>query len=113
MEAPVSLIDIYPTLMDLAGRSTPAGVGWPLALPELTGQLCDPIGCSASTTTRVQYGEFMLRRGPWKYIAYVGYEPMLLDLTEDPDEVRNWLPRVPRLCGSGHAASEDGRLPGR
>ena len=31
----------------------------------------------------------MLRRGRWKYIAYVGYEPQLFDLQTDPDEIRN------------------------
>ena len=39
----------------------------------------------------------MLRRGPWKYIAYVGYEPMLFNLTEDPDEVRNLASSRPEV----------------
>jgi arylsulfatase A-like enzyme len=31
----------------------------------------------------------MLRRGDWKYIAYVGYEPQLFNLKDDPDEIRS------------------------
>ncbi len=31
-------------------------------------------------------GFFMLRRGRWKYIHYVGYAPQLFDLEADPDE---------------------------
>ena len=31
----------------------------------------------------------MLLRGDWKYIAYVGYEPQLFNLKEDPEEIRN------------------------
>ena len=29
---------------------------------------------------------FMVRRGRYKYIHYVGYEPELFDLEDDPDE---------------------------
>jgi arylsulfatase K len=91
VEAPVSLIDIYPTLMDLAGRSTPAGLDGRSLLPELTGQRSarpDWVLSEYHDTT-CNTGSFMLRRGSWKYIAYVGYEPMLFDLAHDPDEVRN------------------------
>ncbi len=31
-------------------------------------------------------GEFMLRKGPWKLIEYVGYEPELFNLVDDPEE---------------------------
>ncbi|MCZ6743092.1 MAG: sulfatase, partial [Alphaproteobacteria bacterium] len=32
---------------------------------------------------------FMIRRGAYKYIHYVGYEPELFDLESDPDEIDN------------------------
>ena len=32
---------------------------------------------------------FMIRRGPFKYIHYVGYPPQLFNLDEDPEELRD------------------------
>ena len=34
-------------------------------------------------------GGFMVRRGDWKYIYYVGFEPELFNLADDPEEVHN------------------------
>jgi choline-sulfatase len=34
-------------------------------------------------------GAFMIRRGPWKYIYYVGFEPELFNLVNDPEELVN------------------------
>lgn len=87
----VSLVDIYPTFMDLAGIETPAGLDGYSLTPELSGQpgvrpdwvLSEFHGTTCST------GAFMLRQADWKYIAYVGHEPQLFDLASDPDEVRN------------------------
>ena len=38
VESPVSLIDIYPTLVDLAGRAAPPGLDGHSLLPELSGR---------------------------------------------------------------------------
>ena len=32
---------------------------------------------------------FMIRKGKYKYITYVGYEPELFDLEKDPEELDN------------------------
>ena len=42
-------------------------------------------------------GEFMLRRGRFKYIHYVGERPQLFDLKEDPEECRD-LAGDPEYC---------------
>ncbi|MEL6999057.1 MAG: sulfatase/phosphatase domain-containing protein, partial [Pseudomonadota bacterium] len=34
-------------------------------------------------------GAFMLRKGHWKLIHYVGFEPELFDLQNDPEELTN------------------------
>lgn len=34
-------------------------------------------------------GAFMIRRGRWKFIHYVGFEPELFDLEQDPEELHN------------------------
>jgi len=90
-ESLVSLVDMYPTLMDLAGAPHPDGLDGQSLMGELTGQAatghdqvlaeCHDSSCST--------GSFMLRRGDWKYIAYVGYAPQLFDLAADPWEIRN------------------------
>jgi arylsulfatase K len=87
----VSLIDVYPTLMDIAGLSHPAGLDGYSLWPELTGSasrrpdwvLSEFHGTSCNT------GTFMLRRGNWKYVAYAGYQPQLFNLAADPGEVDN------------------------
>ena len=91
VDALVSLVDIYPTLMAMAGAATPAGLDGHSLMPELRGQKRGRPDWVLSQyhDTSCNTGSFMLRRGDWKYIAYPGYEPMLFDLKSDPDEVRN------------------------
>jgi len=91
VEAPVSLVDIYPTLMDMAGLDRPAGLDGHSLLPEMTGKASGRPDWVLSEFhgTSLNTGCFMLRRGDWKYIAYVGYEPQLFNLKDDPDEIRN------------------------
>ena len=91
VQTPVSLVDMYPTLMDMAGLEHPAGLDGHSLMPELTGRpgrhpdwvLSEFHGTGCNT------GTFMLRRGEWKYIVYVGYAPQLFNLRDDPDEIRN------------------------
>lgn len=37
----------------------------------------------------------MLRKGRWKYIEYIGFEPELFDLEEDPEEATNLAVQQP------------------
>ena len=92
-----SLVDLYPTFMDMAGLPHPEGLDGHSLLPELRGNpstrpdwaLMEFHGTSVNT------GCFMIRQGDWKYIAYVGYEPQLFNLRDDPDEIRNLAPSQP------------------
>ena len=71
----VSLIDLFPTLMDMAGLEHPEG---------LDGHSLLPL-CRGDATNRPDYvfseyhsnfantGIAMWRQGPWKYIRYAGY----------------------------------------
>jgi len=87
----VSLIDIYPTLMDMGRLKHPQGLDGESLMPLLQGKttrsrnwaLATFTGTSSNTTM------FMLRQGDWKYIAYPGYEAQLFNLSADPDEIRN------------------------
>jgi len=99
VETPVSLVDIYPTLMDMANRATPQGLDGHSLMPLLTGQPSDHPNWVLSEyhDSTCNTGSFMIRRGNWKYIAYVGYEPQLFNLKDDPDEIRNLAKARPKV----------------
>jgi choline-sulfatase len=92
VEDPVSLVQVLPTVLDVAGVETPAGLDGSSALPLLTG--------GAGKAPEVIYAESLfpqlhfdwaglraVRRGRWKLIE--APRPELYDLTEDPHETRN------------------------
>lgn len=91
---PVSLVDVLPTLAELCGISTPAGLDGSSFAADLRAP-------SRTRDTRV-YCEFnlgtprakyMIRRGDWKYCHYMNDTPELYNLKTDPGEMRN-LARV-------------------
>lgn len=88
---PVTLLDVAPTILDATGLAD---------LPDaadLPGRSMVGIAQSASDPDRVAFCEyyaaaadraaFMIRKGRYKYIHYVGYEPELFDLEDDPEEL--------------------------
>ena len=90
----VSLIDLFPTLMDMAGLDHPQGIDGVSLLPL----------CRGDATGRPNYvfseyhsnfsntGIAMWRQGPWKYVRYAGYHPQLFNLHDDPEEIHNLVP---------------------
>ena len=92
-ETPVSLVDMYPTIIE--------AVGLPLndrecdlpgaSLFEVARNDRDPdrLIFSEYHATAAKSAEYMIREGRYKYIHYVGYEPELFDLFEDPEELDN------------------------
>ena len=106
---PVSLVDIFPTVLDCAGierGAEDAALPGSSLLPAASG------GGLPGRTVLSEYhavgspsGSFMMRRGRYKYIHYCGYAPMLFDLESDPYE-RNDLACVADF-GSELAACED------
>lgn len=99
VDALVSLVDLYPTFMDMAGLETPDGLDGVSLMPELAGAqadrpdwvLCQYHGNFANT------GTFMLRQGDLKYVAYAGYAPQLFNVTEDPEEIEDLAEKQPVL----------------
>lgn len=89
VDAPVSLVDVFPTVLDCTG------VAPTIEDATLPGAslLAMARGTRPARTVLAEYhavgspsGSFMIRRGPYKYIEYVGYAPMLFDLERDPCE---------------------------
>ena len=85
-----TLVDAYPTILqatataadgDLPGRS------W----FDLANAPDDPerIAFSEYHAARSPSGSFMIRKGRFKYIRYIGFEAELFDLHADPEEITN------------------------
>ncbi len=88
-----SLVDAYPTILDAVGvelepeerRRLPGRSLFDLAVTS------DPAryGFSEYHAVGAVSGAFMIRRGRWKYVHYVGLPPQLFDLATDPIEARD------------------------
>jgi len=85
-----SHVDAFPTILDAAGvMPSPADA-------DLPGRSLLRLARAAQREPRVVFGEyhaigsitgyFMIRDDRYKYVEYVGYEPQLFDLEDDPDE---------------------------
>ena len=93
VDDPVTLVDLFPTVLDCAGvQATAADAD----LPGSSLLCAAATGTTPSRTVLSEYhaaaspsGSFMIRNGRFKYIYYVGYAPMLFDLSEDPEELRD------------------------
>ncbi|MBM7069334.1 sulfatase-like hydrolase/transferase [Actibacterium sp. 188UL27-1] len=86
-ETPVSLIDLSQTIADTFGAALPpASPG--RSLHAIAAEPADPdrIVFSEYHAAGAVSGAFMLRKGRWKLIHYVGFAPELFDLQNDPDE---------------------------
>lgn len=89
VKTPVSLVDGFPTILecvgakpDMADAKLPGASLFSIANGAATGRtVLSEYHASASIC-----GTFMLRRGRYKYIHYVGHAPMLFDLERDPYE---------------------------
>ena len=89
-DTPVSLLDLSTTIAEHFG--TRLG-------PDAPGRNLVEIAAEAYDDERVVFSEyhaagavsgaFMIRKGDWKYVHYVGFEPELFDLRRDPEEIDN------------------------
>nr|XP_055067789.1 arylsulfatase K [Misgurnus anguillicaudatus] len=104
---PVSLVDIYPTVLDLAGVSKPGGLSGHSLVPlvsVVSGRSAEAHpgwvfseyhGCNANAST------YMLRIAEWKYITYsdgLTVPPQLFNLSKDESELRNVAALFPDVC---------------
>jgi choline-sulfatase len=89
VSAPVSLLDLLPTFLDLAGvaEKDRADLDGRSLLPvvEHPDQADVPV-FSEYHLEKVHAPCFMVRRGRWKYVYIHGHDRQLFDLEEDPSE---------------------------
>ena len=87
----VSLIDLCPTFMEMADLPAREGLNGESLLPLVTGATVDSrnwaYACSTGTTLNTS--AYMLRKGKWKYVAFVSYAPQLFDMENDPQELHD------------------------
>ena len=107
VEEAVSLIDLAPTLCDLAGIDASVAFDGCSLAPSL-GRTIEPPADEAFSeyhANDLPTGGFMLRRGEWKYVAYPGYKSQLFHLPSDPGELDDRIESEPE-----QAAAMDHRL---
>lgn len=98
---PVSLVDCFPTILQSAGvPANPADDDYPG-----TSLFSIARGHGPARTVFSEYhasgsvtGAFMIRRGRFKFVYYVGMPPQLFDLDADPAEARD-LGQEPGYAG--------------
>lgn len=106
---PVSLLDVYPTVVDMAGVEK---------REDLDGQTLMPLiknpdrKWSRPAVTAIGRGTFSIRDEHWRYIHYFDGSEELYDMKHDPDEWKNLITNpehvavVKRL--SQHVPQDDG-----
>ena len=90
-DTPVTLVDVAPTILDAVDMNEVAAEqGLPgdsmIGLAQADSDP-DRIGFSEYEAAAADRAAFMIRKGRYKYIHYVGYEPELFDLEADPEEL--------------------------
>ena len=85
-QTPVTLTDIYPTALSLAGLEHQGPSLVDLAAKE---DIIDRVAFSEYHAAGSPTAAYMIRKGKWKYIHYVDYTPQLFDLDADSDELHD------------------------
>ena len=106
VEHPVSLLDVFPTLMDLAQIPKPDFLSGHSLLPLLEHQRDGTRPSFVTAQYHSSFGNtesFMVRNGPYKLILFgqegmpEPYPPLLFHLLHDPYELTNLAPCQPEL----------------
>jgi len=90
VDAPVSLVDVVPTIADVVDAPSDEAWSGESLVPLLEGDSGeDRIAFSEYHAHGARNGMFMVRRGDYKYVYYPSNPPQLFDLANDPHELTN------------------------
>lgn len=93
IETPVSLVDMAPTICDLAERPVRDSFEGESLLPRARGETTESRGWAlagyAGVTSNTM--SWMLRRGDYKLIVHEGYPSRLFNLRDDPGELNDLI----------------------
>ncbi len=91
VRTPVSLVDLHPTFLESLGEQPAQGEQRPgRSLFQLARQEDpDRVVLSEYHAVGATAGMYMVRKGRWKYVHYVGHRPQLFDLEADPQEAQD------------------------
>ena len=97
----VSLIDICPTFMEMAGLPPRKNLDGESLLPLATGKTSESRNWAYACFTGVTLNTsgYMLRKDRWKYVAFVGYPSQLFDMENDPQELNDLCAERPEIAG--------------
>ncbi|KAG8598334.1 hypothetical protein GDO81_002568 [Engystomops pustulosus] len=106
----VSLVDLYPTMLEIAGVSMPQRLSgfslMPLTYARSKNDLISESDLHPNWALSQFHGSdanastYMLRVDKWKYIAYSDGDsvpPQLFDLIKDPEELKNVAKKFPEI----------------
>ena len=101
IETPVSLIDIAPTICELAGLVPRENFSGESLLPMARGEAHDHRGWALSMYSGVTSNtiSYMLRKDNYKLIVYEGAPSRLFNLVEDPEELVDLAESDPERVG--------------
>jgi len=102
IETPVSLVDMAPTICDLAGLEKRTCFDGESLLPLAGGSTAQSRGWALASYSGVTSNtmSWMLRKGDYKLMVHEGYPPRLFNLRSDPQELNDLIEREPQT----HAA---------
>ncbi len=105
-KTPVSLVDAYPTILKTVGIKQEKKPG--MSLVDLANAFDDPerLVFSEYHAKGAATGAFMIRKCQWKFFYYVGMQPQLFNLANDPDEL-NDLGADPQYAEIRHRMEAD------
>lgn len=100
VDEPVSLVDLFPTLCDMAGVGPLPDIDGVSLVPLMTGRSASRGGPAVTTW---QQGNHSIRSGGWRYTRYADGGEELYDRASDPHEWTN-------LAGDARFAAAHARL---
>jgi len=96
----ISVIDLCPTFMAMAGLPGRDGLDGESLLPLAAGETANSRdrAYACFTGTSLNTTGYMLRKGRWKYVVYVGYPSQLFDMEKDPGELHDVIGQEPDIA---------------